>query len=745
MNATSRFTKSSRAIRRWTVVASLAVSVLVVPGLTGSSVEARGAANLVAKADTLVGSASAYRPINPIRILDTRSDPGIKRLWIGSAFSIDPITTTGVAEAAGVNAADITAVIVNTTLVKTGSRGFGTVWPTGSKRQVTSTNNAGFEGHTIPNLVIAPLGLDQKISVYSSMTSDIILDVLGVFVASPATEAGRFEALGPVRAFDSRDPGTSDFDAGSTQTIDLTPFGVPADATGVVLNVTAIRSKARGFFRVWSAGDSEPAHSSVNVLSENYTAGNQVISGVDAGGIKVFSASGGGLTIDVTGYFTGNSAESTTEGLYVPFSPGRLFDSRATSGPTALNGGKEIGADEAIELQVSGRLGIPNAGAKAVAFNLTGIRATGRGFLKAYPTGAAEPETSSLNYAAADQVVPNHAITSISPSTGQVTLKPSRMTHLAVDASGYFLAEGAVPPAPSSVATATVDPGTFVPAALPASAPVSGPYDFLYDRRSFTQSGVRPVPTIKAAWNSCRALRYALNVDLAQNDAQIAMLIDAIEEMELYTGIDFQFDGVTSAGMNIDDQILLPESFSPELPHKYLPPARNGGDVDLVVGFSNDSDTPEMGGGVIGVGGSIFAGVKTDGSAEPTRGFAVIDLADLIVGEPDSPISLRQIKTTTTHELGHLMGLGHVDTTLNFSQGRGGPGLAPGFSDAIIEDQLMFPSLNPLNTPVFKAGDQRGLHELYANRPCAAKDSLGGSGPLDTDIDWSDAEIVSEY
>jgi hypothetical protein len=185
MNATSRFTKSSRAIRRWTVVASLAVSVLVVPGLTGSSVEARGAANLVAKADTLVGSASAYRPINPIRILDTRSDPGIKRLWIGSAFSIDPITTTGVAEAAGVNAADITAVIVNTTLVKTGSRGFGTVWPTGSKRQVTSTNNAGFEGHTIPNLVIAPLGLDQKISVYSSMTSDIILDHRGRSLRGP--------------------------------------------------------------------------------------------------------------------------------------------------------------------------------------------------------------------------------------------------------------------------------------------------------------------------------------------------------------------------------------------------------------------------------------------------------------------------------------------------------------------------------------------------------------------------------
>jgi hypothetical protein len=745
MRQTTRFSLFSRAARRVAIVASVAVSTLVLPSLGGSSVDAQSAPDLVAETDAVEGPASAYRPINPIRILDTRSDADIKRLWTKSALSIDPVTTTGVAEAAGVDPADITAVIVNTTLVRAGSRGFGTVWPTGSKRRFTSTNNAEFDGHTIPNLVISPLGRDRKISVYTTMTSDIILDVLGVFVASPATEAGRFEALGPIRAFDSRDPGSSDFDAGSTQTIDLTPFGVPADASGVVLNVTAIRSKARGFFRVWSAGDPEPGHSSVNVLSDNYNAGNQVISGVDAGMIKVFSASGGGMTIDVTGYFTGASAESSTEGLYVPFSAGRLFDSRSTSGPTALNDGNKIDADQAYDLQVGGRLDIPETGAKAVAFNLTGAQATDRGFLKAYPTGSSEPETSSLNYTAADQVVPNHAITSINPSTGQVTLKPSRQTHLVVDASGYFLAEGATPPAGGSAVTAMIDPGTFVPEALPGSAPVSGPYDFLFDRGAFTRSGVRPSPTVTAAWDNCQALRYALNVDVAQNDAQIAVLIESIEEMELYTGIDFQFDGVTSAGMNIDDEILLPEEFSPPLPYKYLPQAAGSGEVDLVVGFSSGNDTPEIDGGVIGVGGSLRTAADSNGRAETMRGFAVIDLGDLIVGEPDSVITLTQIKATTTHELGHMMGLGHVDTVLNSSQGRGGSGLAPGFADVVVENQLMFPSLNPFNTPDFKEGDQRGLYELYANRPCSEKAALGGSGSSGTNTNWDDAEIVREH
>lgn len=734
---------SSRAVRRVAITASLALSTLVVPGFGGSSVGAQGATDLVAESDTLAGSASAYRPVNPIRILDTRTDDGIKRLWSKTALSIDPVTTTGVAEAAGVDPADITAVIVNTTLVRTGSRGFGTVWPTGSERQLTSTNNAEFEGHTIPNLVISPLGLDRKISVYTSTNSDIILDVLGVFVASPATEAGRFEALGPIRAFDSRDDGTSDFDAGTTQTIDLTTadVGVPADATGVVLNVTAIRSKARGFFRVWSAGEPEPGHSSVNVLSENYNAGNQVISGIDEGMIKVFSSAGGGMTIDVTGYFTGESAESSTEGLYVPFTPGRLLDSRTTSGPTALNDGNEIDANEAFDLQVGGRLDIPDEGAKAVAFNLTVVRASDRGFLKAYPTGATEPETSSLNYTAADQVVPNHAITSINPSTGQVTLKPSRQTHLVVDASGYFLAAGAIPPEGGAAVTKVVDPGVFEPTALPGSAPVSGPYDFLFDRGSFVRTGVREIPTIKAAWNNCQVIRYALNIDLAQNDAQIAVLIESIEEMELYTGIDFQFDGVTSAGMNIEDEILLPEGFDPALPYKYLPPTTSGGEVDLVIGFSNVADTPELAGGVIGVGGSLRTGEDENGRAESLRGFALIDLEDLIVGDADSEITLIQIKATTTHELGHMMGLGHVDSVLDLSRGRGGPGLAPGFADAVVENQLMYPSLNPFNTPDFKEGDQRGLYELYANRACdPQKNALDEPG-----IDWADVEVIREH
>ena len=328
MHRASSISPRRNGVRRVFLAAALAVGALVVPQAVSNPVTAQADSDLDVGSAEMVGAASAYKAITPIRILDTRDDAGIKRLWIESAFSIDPVTNTGVAAAAGVSPDEITAVIVNMTMVNAGARGFGTVWPTGSERLVTSTNNVEFERHTRPNLVIAPLGLDNKISVFGSTTADVVLDVLGVFVESGPTTAGRFEPLGPTRAFDTREPGDAEFAADQTQTIDLTTAGVPADATGVVLNVTAIRSLARGNYRVWAAGEPRPEHSNVNVLSANYNAGNQVISGLTDGKIQVYSTSGGGMTIDVTGYFTGSSGGPTSEGLFVPFTPGRLLDTR---------------------------------------------------------------------------------------------------------------------------------------------------------------------------------------------------------------------------------------------------------------------------------------------------------------------------------------------------------------------------------------------------------------------------------
>jgi hypothetical protein len=771
--------RSPRILKGVLLGAVLALASSIVPDLVPSkpadTVSAL-AGQPVVGVDQLSGPASAFRPINPIRVLDTRTDTRFGRLWVESAISLDPVTDTGVAAAAGVDPSQVTAVVVNVTMIRaaeelgpiaqvpTDLKGFGTVWPTGSTRLQTSTNNTEFAGHTIPNLVIAPLGVERKISFFSSTTSHVALDVLGVFVASGPTTAGRLQPISPTRAFDTRVEGTAEFVANERREIDLTGVGVPASATGVVMNVTAIRSKGGGFYRVWSGGDPEPQHSSVNVLGVDYQAGNQVISGVRNGKINVFTNVGGGLTIDVTGYFTGDVGTPSNAGLYVPITPGRLLDTRATSGSTAVTGGARLEAATGVTLQVAGQLEIPAGSASAVALNLTAIRSNERGFVKAFPNGGAAPGTSSLNFTTGNQTVPNHAVTSVDPSTGQVRFEVSTGTHLAVDATGYFLAEGATPPAPSPVGTRLVEPGSLVPSALPGSQPAPGPYDFLFDRGTYTATGGRPNPTIAASWPNCVPIRYAINVDLAESDAQVQVLIDSIEEMEFYTGVDFQYAGITSAGMNIDGPILLPETYTPELtdrtsdsqasaPFKYLPPDSNGAaSVSLVIGFSNNADTLDLSDpGVIGVGGSLRDRSDSSGRAQSSRGFAVIDVVELYEDGPSGPATLANIKATTTHELGHMMGLGHVS---DFDPRTGRPstlfqGLdsnAGSWDSATLQDQLMYPSLNPAAGVDFDLGDQLGLWELYSSPYCPPGSGLSSSNDKPTDkvdeVDWKNLEVV---
>lgn len=720
--------------------AVLVVAMIAAAVADRSPLVAEGAEPAVT-ADELTNPASKFIPINPVRVVDTRFDPVIKRLWNGSAFSIDPVTDTGVASRAGVSADQITAVVVNATYVDAGATGFGTIWPTGAARPFTSTNNLDFVGHTAPNLVIAPLGLDQKISAYASATSDVIIDVLGVFVRSDASDDGRFEALSPRRAIDTRDPGVADLAAGETITFDLRPFGVPENATAVVMNFTAVSARSAGFYRVWAADDPQPEHSNVNVLEPNADTGNQVIAGLDSGHVKIFSSSGGGIILDVTGYFTGDGDDVTTSGLFVPFTPGRLLDTRESSGPTGLNGGQRLDVFRDFDLQVAGRLDIPAGDAKAVALNLTATQPARSGFVKAYATGTDVPATSSLNTSRTNQTVPNHAITSLVPSDGRVRFRSSMRTHLVVDATGYFLAAGATPPAGTGTVSKRIVPGSFDPDPLGGPPPI-GPYDFIEDRGFLLRNGVRPDPTIRVAWRACGpdpTLRYALNIDLAQNDEQIAALISGIEDIELYSGIDFQFGGVTSAGMNLSGENLIPTE---EQPYTYLPPDDDGsGVVDIVIGFTNDQDTPSMSSGVIGRGGAVFLPPENDGTATALIGFAVIDLPDLVRsnGGPSTPATLESIRGTARHELGHAMGLAHVDENT--------PNLGGSFPAAVVREQLMYPALffGPGVPELdFEAGDIFGMWDLYADQPACGPGKRSDGTDIRSGVDFDRVMMASD-
>ena len=140
-----------------------------------------------------IGVATRYVPISPIRVLDTRTDPGRRRLGAGRSLSLAPVTQA-VAAATGVAPGAVQAVVLNLTMVDVDGAGYASIWPTGSPMPTVSSANTDLADQTVANMVTVPLGVDGFISIFSSIGADYIVDVQGVY-------EGRDQRLGrPFRA-----------------------------------------------------------------------------------------------------------------------------------------------------------------------------------------------------------------------------------------------------------------------------------------------------------------------------------------------------------------------------------------------------------------------------------------------------------------------------------------------------------------------------------------------------------------
>ena len=128
---------------------------------------------------------------------------------------------------------------------------------------------------------------------------------------------------------------------------------------------------------------------------------------------------------------------------FVPVGPERLVDTRdAVCGCTRIDA-------TTIRVQVTGRVGIPT-GAGAAAITVTATGSAAATFVTVWPSGAARPETSTVNVASG-QTVANAAIVPLSDG-GAIDLFSPAGVDLVVDVSGVF------------VAATTARAGRFVPA-----------------------------------------------------------------------------------------------------------------------------------------------------------------------------------------------------------------------------------------------------------------------------------------
>lgn len=257
---------------------------------------------------TAAGAAdgASLNPLPPTRILDTRVGTGGFALPLTASGTISP-RVTGVG---GVPATGVSAVVLNMTATQPTAETFLTVFPSGSARPVASNLNV-LAGQTRPNLVVAKVGADGKVSVYNNAGAvHVIFDVVGWYGADGVAARARFNPLPPSRVLDTR-VGTGGVAApiGPAATISVKVTGVGGvPATGVsavVLNVTATQPTSESFVTVFPTGAARPLASSINMTS-GQTVPNLVVAKVGADG-KVSAYNNAGtahLIFDVVGWYT---------------------------------------------------------------------------------------------------------------------------------------------------------------------------------------------------------------------------------------------------------------------------------------------------------------------------------------------------------------------------------------------------------------------------------------------------------
>jgi len=387
---------------------------------------------------------STYFPLSPARVLDTRDGTGTGGVInpIGAGGSIDvPVTNRSGVPATGVTAVALNVVATNAT----GPASYLTVWPTGQARPLASNLNF-VPGVSVPNLVVARVGTDGKVSLYNNLGSiNVAADVQGYFQGDAT--GSTYVPLAPARVLDTRNGtgGTSSpVGAGGTIELKLTDAGgVPAaGGTAVALNVTATNvSGAESFLTVWPSGTSRPVASNLNFI-QGQTVPNLVIARVgDGGKVSIFNNVG---TVDVVadtqGYFAAPVASGTTApgSQYFPTSPVRILDTRDGTG-VPNNAMGQLGTGGTLDLQVRGAGNVP-ANATAVVLNVTAADSPGPdSYLTVYPSGTTRPLASNLNFVAG-QTVPNLVIARIG-TNGKVTIYNNLGSAVVIgDVQGYFTA-----------------------------------------------------------------------------------------------------------------------------------------------------------------------------------------------------------------------------------------------------------------------------------------------------------------
>ena len=260
------------------------------------------------------------------------------------------------------------------------------------------------------------------------------LPATGVAAASVPAGTSAFVALTPVRLADTRPGddavvGYSQVDGRTIRVPVRGVAGVPADASAVVVNLTAVAPAAAGFVTAHPSGEALPAASSLNVDRPGRVISNlaTVRIGTD-GAIQLHASVAVSLVVDVVGaYVPRSTAVAAGRLATLPGGARRALDTRDTARPWAE------GETRTVDLAA---VGVPS-GATAVVVSLVATEG-GVGYWTAFPNGGDRPRASSLNLDEPGQTRSAQAIVALPAGTRSFQVFAQTGGHLVVDVAGWF-------------------------------------------------------------------------------------------------------------------------------------------------------------------------------------------------------------------------------------------------------------------------------------------------------------------
>ncbi len=241
--------------------------------------------------------------------------------------------------------ADATSAVLNVTVVEPDGGGFVTVYPCDPSPPLASNLNYG-PGDVTANSVVARLDDDGAVCLFTLEPAHLIVDVSGTLASTYFTGLAA-----PQRLVDSRDgaetvDGVVEGDgfrrAGTTLQFPIVGrAGIPADATAVALNVTAVNPTAPGFLTLHPRNSARPNASNVNYGVGGVSA-NTVIAAVGGGGMAcLFASSDVDVVVDVAGYFVGDPPADSGTRCPLEFPIRSLWDGYPV-GPHQMPAGRYV-------------------------------------------------------------------------------------------------------------------------------------------------------------------------------------------------------------------------------------------------------------------------------------------------------------------------------------------------------------------------------------------------------------------